>query len=259
MNGVYGSDYFPTAAYCRLISLRDGAGERNTIRDVQIDTYDSYQTYQVIRGSQPDIIIDHVNAEIATCNSNKVVLFTNGSSISDNLNVRVIDSTATATSYLLYLYHGNRTDAAIDYVFTDSSFVEQDADNIYYRGIGIIPTTDVVSAAFDNVVVDVESTVAVRIAGDTKTVTVYNDGWRFVDDVSDVSASGTIKYPRNSGSTSGTGSQQTIAHGLFATPSRIYITPTATGADAFVSAAADATNVYVTAGSGKGYKWYAEV
>ena len=60
-----------------------------------------------------------------------------------------------------------------------------------------------------------------------------------------------------SGSDTGTGSQQTIAHGLGATPSMVIVVPTSTGADAYESAGADGTNIYVTAASGKTYSWYA--
>ena len=65
------------------------------------------------------------------------------------------------------------------------------------------------------------------------------------------------------GSSSGTGAQQTLAHGLTGTPAIVILTPTAAlaaAADApFRSAASDATNIYVTAGSGKAYAWAAIV
>ena len=62
-------------------------------------------------------------------------------------------------------------------------------------------------------------------------------------------------------SSTGTGAQQTIAHGLTGTPSVILLIPTAAlaaAADApFISAAANATNIYITAGSGITYNWVA--
>ncbi|MDD4986661.1 MAG: hypothetical protein PHQ43_12950, partial [Dehalococcoidales bacterium] len=63
----------------------------------------------------------------------------------------------------------------------------------------------------------------------------------------------------NSGTSTGTGSQQTIAHGLSATPTRVYFSNIEDGANPYQSAAADATNIYVTAVSGKDYVWKAEV
>ena len=61
-----------------------------------------------------------------------------------------------------------------------------------------------------------------------------------------------------SGSSTGTGSEQTIAHGLVAAPSKVAIVPTATGAT--VSAVwADATNIYCTVTTGKAFNWSAEV
>jgi len=63
----------------------------------------------------------------------------------------------------------------------------------------------------------------------------------------------------NSGSSTGTGAQQTIAHGLAVTPTRVYITPTATGVtEACLSAPSDETNIYVTVTNLKTYMWYAE-
>lgn len=62
----------------------------------------------------------------------------------------------------------------------------------------------------------------------------------------------------NSDSSTGTGSEQTIAHGLVAAPSNVVIVPTETGAT--VSAVwADATNIYCTVTAGKAYNWSAEV
>lgn len=62
----------------------------------------------------------------------------------------------------------------------------------------------------------------------------------------------------NRGSSTGTGSEQTIAHGLVAAPSKVVIVPTETGAT--VSATwADATNIYATVTTGKAFNWSAEV
>lgn len=62
----------------------------------------------------------------------------------------------------------------------------------------------------------------------------------------------------NSGSSTGTGAQQTIPHGLVSTPYDVSITPTASGTT--VSGLyTDATNIYVTVTSGKTYNWSAEV
>jgi len=66
-------------------------------------------------------------------------------------------------------------------------------------------------------------------------------------------------FVSNSGSSTGTGSQQTIAHGLYTTPSIVILSPTSGGADPYESASADATNIYVTCTNGETYRWYAEV
>lgn len=63
----------------------------------------------------------------------------------------------------------------------------------------------------------------------------------------------------NSGSSSGTGAQQTIAHGLGATPTNITFGNITNGANPYRSAASDATNIYVTAVNGKSYYWNARI
>jgi len=69
---------------------------------------------------------------------------------------------------------------------------------------------------------------------------LYNDGY--------------VTY--SSGSSTGTGGSQTIAHGLSVTPTEVVFTPTASGA-AVSAWYADATNIYVTVTNGKTYNWVA--
>jgi len=59
----------------------------------------------------------------------------------------------------------------------------------------------------------------------------------------------------NSGIGTGTGLQQTIAHGLYAIPTRIQLTDLEVGAAPYVSAPADANNIYVTAVLNQDYLW----
>ena len=64
----------------------------------------------------------------------------------------------------------------------------------------------------------------------------------------------------NRGTSTGTGSQQTIAHGLSAKPTTVKIYPTEDPAGTTIVwgiPAADATNIYATVTSGKGYTWEA--
>lgn len=64
----------------------------------------------------------------------------------------------------------------------------------------------------------------------------------------------------NKGTSTGTGSAQTIAHGLIATPSKVLIYPTGDPAGTAItwgSPAADATNIYPIVTSGKDYTWEA--
>jgi len=68
-----------------------------------------------------------------------------------------------------------------------------------------------------------------------------------------------INHPNfvNSGTSTGTGAQQTIAHGLAITPTRVLFANIEDGANAYQSAAADATNIYVTAVNTLDYVWKA--
>jgi len=62
----------------------------------------------------------------------------------------------------------------------------------------------------------------------------------------------------NWGASTGTGSQQTIAHGLGATPTGVTLTQNASAILAlYLSAAADATNIYVLCTNAKEYYWNA--
>jgi hypothetical protein len=63
----------------------------------------------------------------------------------------------------------------------------------------------------------------------------------------------------NAGSTTGTGAEQTIAHGLSDTPLYVWFTDIEDGANAYQSSAADATNIYVTAVEGKDYAWRVDI
>jgi len=60
------------------------------------------------------------------------------------------------------------------------------------------------------------------------------------------------------GLSTGTGAQQTIAHGLQATPTYVWFGNIEDGANPYQSAAADAVNIYVTAVNLKDYAWKAE-
>ena len=80
--------------------------------------------------------------------------------------------------------------------------------------------------------------------------------------VRDSSGVNTIKFnpgyvTENSGASSGTGSQQTIAHGLSFTPTaqQIKLTAGSATANPYHSAAPNATNIYVTAASSQAWYW----
>ena len=69
-----------------------------------------------------------------------------------------------------------------------------------------------------------------------------------------------LKYiTKNTGTSTGTGAQQTIAHGLSKTPTKVILWNIEDGANAYQSAAADATNIKITAVINQDYGWEAEV
>lgn len=61
------------------------------------------------------------------------------------------------------------------------------------------------------------------------------------------------------GNSTGTGSGQTIAHGLGAAPNFVSIVPTEAGIDEVSGLYVDATNIYVTVTSGIDYNWTAGI
>jgi hypothetical protein len=77
-------------------------------------------------------------------------------------------------------------------------------------------------------------------------------------DVAETAESGGSNIATGSGT--GTGSQQTIAHGLDGAPNRVFVYPVSDPAGTVISIGTpDATNIYVTVTSGKTYAWQAEI
>lgn len=62
---------------------------------------------------------------------------------------------------------------------------------------------------------------------------------------------------QNSGSSTGTGAEQTIVHGLNKTPLKVILWNIENGANPYTSAASDGTNIYITAVNGNDYGWEA--
>lgn len=63
----------------------------------------------------------------------------------------------------------------------------------------------------------------------------------------------------NAGSSTGTGAQQTIPHGVADTPTVVILWNIQDGANPYQSAAADATNIYITAVLNQDYGWEASI
>lgn len=80
--------------------------------------------------------------------------------------------------------------------------------------------------------------------------------------INNAGANNIIRYnagyiTENKGKSTGTGAQQTIAHGLNITPTYVLLTDEDSGANPYQSAACDATNIYITAVNTKKWQWMA--
>ena len=105
------------------------------------------------------------------------------------------------------------------------------------------PFIEIAAGAADNVIRNTLATITRPFISDSGDRTKYENCPGFVT--------------RNSGASTGTGAQQTVAHGLAITPTRQQIALTAGSATAlpFHSAAPDATNIYVTAANLQAWYW----
>lgn len=73
------------------------------------------------------------------------------------------------------------------------------------------------------------------------------------------SASGDSPTNRTSGSSTGTGAEQTIAHSIGGIPTRVSVYPTGTPSSTAISIrTVDNTNIYVTVTTGQTFAWVAE-
>ena len=80
-----------------------------------------------------------------------------------------------------------------------------------------------------------------------------------ITDTSDIIKNNIGHITENAGTSTGTGAQQPIAHGLAATPTKVILWNIEDGANPYQSAAADGTNIYVLAAINQDYGWEAEV
>jgi len=105
--------------------------------------------------------------------------------------------------------------------------------------------------ASSTLTIDANSSKTQLIENDFSNVTINDNGseTKYKDNIGYVT--------ENSGIETGTGSQQTIAHGCDFTPSKeqVIVSNIDDGANPYLSADPDATNIYVTAVNGKQYRW----
>lgn len=82
--------------------------------------------------------------------------------------------------------------------------------------------------------------IAPILNGGASNIIIHNAGW----------------ITESQGTSTGTGAQQTIAHGLSATPTHVFLSDWDALAVPYQSAAANSTNIYITALNAKKYTWH---
>jgi len=93
---------------------------------------------------------------------------------------------------------------------------------------------------------------------DCTTATLRRQGVNSKYDVNTIIGT-VIGLSENSGTSTGTGARQTIAHGLIGTPNRVYFSDIEAGANAYQDLAADAANIYPLAVINQDYVWEAKI
>lgn len=131
----------------------------------------------------------------------------------------------TGISYGIYIHHTNTTGQYIDNNYINS-----------YKGIKIEGSGGRIAHNVINT-----TTLPINILGNIDSV-YENIGY----------------VTKNSNTSTGTGAQQTIAHGLAKTPTKVILWNIEDGANPYQNAPADATNIYITAVVNQDYGWKAE-
>jgi nitrous oxidase accessory protein NosD len=203
--------------------------------------------------------------------SNFLAFYANNGTISNNIVLNAKTSRTTAD--------GIRIESSNQWVIT-SNLVRNNLLGIYcnYNNVtNIIITSNIVIDNSDNGItlnnvngalvtsniVSNNGGYAISMASYTSDVTISFN--RFSNNIAGVYEKGAVSntiikdnqgyVTENSGSSTGTGAQQTVAHGLVGTPTIVILSNGNATANPYQSAVADATNIYVTADSGETWYW----
>jgi hypothetical protein len=183
-------------------------------------------------------------------------------SLLNDLTIKGNSFTFTTSGTKRVIYTQALAGPVVTGLYFDDNYVSC-AGTILYNAYTATPSITKVRMS-NNIFDDIVTLTSTTNAGQTTDVVVKNN--RFNDTAFTVGTNITVTMlqnegyvTENSGTSTGTGAQQTIAHGLSAVPTRVYFSNIDDGANAYQSAAADATNIYVTAVNEKDYVWSAEV
>jgi len=196
------------------------SGERSVVEKMRIRT----------RGVQSYVlVVNGLNAEVR------------------DFDVEITDDDQTTTAHTVYVNRNCKLfDGRIKTVGT------------HWYGLTVFPAEAIDNLIVRNVDIDVPDGVnAIRVVGDTYEVDWQDINVRLLTSTI-VAETGTVKKLFwNKGTATGTGAQQAIAHGCAFTPTKaqVILTNIDDGANPYLSADPDATNIYVTAVSGKEYRW----
>lgn len=200
-------------------------------------------------GLAASLYIDGVASDISLSNCK---IASGGEINGDNISVSNCDFGQRANGYSVYLEAGASKVDFTNCFFTeavrvrgnacaDISFNECRFDTVLYMSINVEQDASTVLVTHNFLDAGTSGVFAGNLGG-----TTIRDNY-----------SGYLT--ENWGSSTGTGAQQTIAHGLGATPTLVNISGDITAVNGFQSAAADATNIYITADNGEAYHWEAKV
>ena len=219
-----------------------------------------------------NIIIDGCNILNSTAEGIRV----------DGSNNNIINNKVESCSYGIYLlgdynkisnnYIQDNDDSGIlvksadNCIVTNNICINNDADATGYRYDIDLDESSTKNIVKDNLIRSTNTRYGIYMRGTTSDNVI--DG----NDVRDTGTHGKIKddtgnntimrnlgyTTENSGTSTGTGAQQTIAHGLATTPTKVILWNIENGANPYQSAAADATNIYITAVDTLDYGWQAD-
>jgi hypothetical protein len=272
-DGIYGDSTVASPRFSNINTIMNG-GNGVTLSQVYgfrfMETYHTYDGQQNLSGNACISIQGGGEGTIIGCLADG---YDSINAKGTRYGIRLYAAKEVTVAGCHYLSHNNVAGIAIDGAGRNISIVGNNCKNngLGANGAGILIVDGVNIVISGNVCCDMQVTKSqeygIWVSGAAGPLTITgNDLLNNKTSSIYISGSVTGRIIRHnqgyiteaSGTSTGTGSEQTIAHGLVAAPSKVAIVPTETGAT--VSAVwADGTNIYCTVTTGKAFNWSAEV